>query len=189
MPSRLLEKYNSEIVEGFLKEGYKNKMAVPKVTKVTVNVGIGKNRGNEKFVADVTSNLQKITGQKPAIRKAKKAISGFKVRIGDSVGLVVTLRGVRMYDFLDKLANITLPRLRDFRGLDQKSFDKNNNFTLGIKEHLVFPEVTHSVDNIHGLEISIATTAKNQKDAIKLIKEIGFPFRKENTDNSQIKNG
>lgn len=174
---------------GFLEEGYANKMAVPKVTKVTINVGIGKNRGNEKFVADVASNLQKITGQKAAVRRAKKAISGFKVRIGDNVGLVVTLRGVRMYDFLDKLANITLPRLRDFRGLDPKSFDKNNNFNLGIKEHLVFPEVTHSAENIHGLEISIATTAKNQKDAIKLIKELGFPFRKENTDNSQIKNG
>ena len=182
MPSRLQEKYNKEIVAGFLKEGYTNKMAVPKITKVTVNVGIGKNRGNEKFVADVASNLQKITGQKAAVRKAKKAISGFKVREGDKVGLVVTLRGVRMYNFLDKLANIALPRLRDFRGLDQKSFDKNNNFTLGIKEHLVFPEVTHSAENIHGLEISIATTAKNQKDAIKLIKEIGFTFKSIDSD-------
>ena len=154
-----------------------NVMAMPKVTKVVINVGIGKNRDNQKYVEDVSSNLTKISGQKPAIRKAKKAIAGFKVRAGDNVGLVVTLRGRRMNDFLKKLSHITLPRLRDFRGLDPKSFDKENNFTLGIKEHVIFPETSHAAENIHGLEITINTTAKTRDDAVKLLKELGFPFK------------
>jgi large subunit ribosomal protein L5 len=157
--------------------GVTNIMAAPKATKVVINVGIGKNRDNQKYVEDVSSGLAKISGQKPAKRLAKKAISGFKVRAGDKVGLVVTLRGRRMNDFLKKLANITLPRLRDFRGLDPKSFDQQNNFTLGIKEHLIFPETSHATENIHGLEITINTTAKTRDEAVILLKNLGFPFK------------
>jgi len=174
--NRLKGIYQEKVVKDYTASKV-NVMAVPKVTKVIINVGIGKNRGNEKFVQDVTDNLTKISGQKPTIRKAKKAISGFKVREGDKVGLVVTLRGNRMCDFLDKLANAALPRLRDFRGLDPKSFDKENNFTLGVKEHNIFPEVTQATENIHGLEITINTTAKTQEDGTKLLKGLGFPFK------------
>ena len=170
--------YKEQIIPEFLKAGYKNAMAVPKITKVIVNVGIGKNRDNEKYVNLVKSNLAAITGQIPVITKSRLSISGFKVREGDSVGLKVTLRGKKMYDFLSKLTNIALPRLRDFRGLNPKSIDRNGNFTIGVKEHLVFPEIAHEADNIHGLEITMVSTSKNAQDTEKLITMLGFPFFK-----------
>lgn len=176
---RLKELYEKTVVPSFLKSGYKNKMAVPKVTKVTVNVGIGKVRENEKLVETIRKNIIAITGQSPAIRRAKKAIAGFKVRENDNVGLIVTLRGDKMYDFLDKLANVTLPRIRDFRGLNPKSFDGNGNFTLGISENIFFPEVAHLTDNIHGLEVTLVTTAKDKNTGEILLKGLGFPFRGE----------
>ena len=176
--SRLKETYNTKIIPAFLAEGYKNKLAVPKVQKVVINVGIGKIRENEKFVELIKNNLIAITGQTPVVRKSRQSIAGFKVREGDKVGMTVTLRNERMYDFLDKLTNITLPRLRDFRGLNPKSIDKNGNFTLGVKEHVVFPEIAHEADNIHGLEITIVTTSKNIQDTEKLITLLGFPFYK-----------
>ncbi len=177
--SRLNKMYIEKIIPKFLEEGFSNKLAVPKITKVIVHVGIGKARDNQKFVEMVKNNLTAITGQKPALTKTKKAISGFKVREGDIAGLIVTLRGEKMYDFLEKLANVTLPRLRDFRGLDEKSFGKSGNFNLGIKEHIIFPEISHEQDAIHGLEITIVTTAKNSKDGQKLLVMLGFPFKEQ----------
>lgn len=181
---RLKDTYNEKIVPDFLKENYKNKMAVPKLVKVIINVGIGKICDNEKLVEVIKKNIAAITGQKPNVRKSKKAISGFKVREGDEVGLTVTLRGNKMYDFIDKLANVTLPRVRDFRGLNPKSFDQNGNFTLGIKENVYFPEVAHNTENIHGLEVTIVTTAKNVADGQKLLSRLGLPFKE-----SEVKNG
>lgn len=178
--SRLKEMFETKIVPEFLKENFKNRMAVPKLVKVVINIGIGKVRENEKLVEIIKKNLAEISGQMPAVRKAKKAISGFKVREGDEVGLTVTLRGERMYDFMDKLANVTLPRVRDFRGLNPKSFDKNGNFTLGIKENVYFPEVSHNTENIHGLEVTIVSTAKNPTDGQKLLTKLGLPFGEQN---------
>lgn len=175
--SRLKKIYQEQVIPHFLSSGYKNPLAVPKVTKVVVNVGIGKMRANTGFVEQVKKNLTLITGQTPAIRRSRKAISGFKVRLGDEVGLMVTLRGEKMYDFLDKLANVTLPRIRDFRGIDEKSFGSSGSFTLGVKENIYFPEVSHNTENIHSLEVSIVTTAKNATEGAKLLKELGFPFK------------
>ena len=177
--SRLKESYQDKIIPFFLQEGYKNRMAVPKVTKVIVNVGIGKNRLIQHYKEKVAENIQAITGQKPAIRKAKKAIAGFKVKQGDEVGLMVTLRGEKMYDFLDKLANITLPRLRDFRGFDPKGFDKVGNYSLGVRENIIFPETSHEAGEPHGLQINIAIDAKSNKEAQILLEKLGFPFKKE----------
>lgn len=177
--SNLKKLYEEKIVAEFLQEGFKNKLAVPKVKKVIVNVGIGKIRDNKAFVEQVKKNLTAITGQAPAIRRSKKAISGFKVREGDEVGLVVTLHGIKMYDFLEKLANVTLPRIRDFRGLDPKSFGKSGNFTLGVREHIYFPETSHNTENIHSLEITIVTSAENAVEGQKLLTKLGFPFKGE----------
>jgi len=177
--SNLNRIYQEKIVPKFLEKGYKNKMAVPKVIKVVINIGIGKQNSNPGYKQEVAANLAKITGQKPAIRKARKAISGFKVKIGDEVGLIVTLRGQKMYDFLQKLANITLPRIRDFRGIDPKSIDEHGNLNLGIKEHIVFPEISHEVTELHGLGITINTNAKSPDAAQQLLEALGFPFKKE----------
>ena len=178
--SRLKLMYIEKIVPEFLTEGYKNRLAVPRLEKVVVNVGTGKIRGNSGLVEGVVKNLAAITGQKPSVRKSRKAISGFKIRENEEVGLTVTLRGDRMYDFLDKLANVTLPRVRDFRGLNPKSFDKDGNFTLGMKEHIYFPEVAHATENIHGLEVTIVTTAKNPEEGQKLLTRLGLPFGEQN---------
>lgn len=175
--SNLKKLYDEKIMSEFLSDGFKNKMAVPKVLKVIVNVGVGKLRANSGYVDQVKKNLTAITGQFPKTTRSKKAISGFKVREGDEVGLMVTLRGVRMYDFLEKLANVTLPRIRDFRGLDQKSFGKSGNFTLAVKENLYFPETSHNTENVHSLEITIVTTAKDSKNGEKLLTKLGFPFK------------
>jgi large subunit ribosomal protein L5 len=157
-----------------------NKMAAPKLQKVVVNVGIGGNKANPKLTETVRANLEAITGQHPAIRKARKAISGFKVRTGDEVGLVVTLRGERMYEFVQKIAHITLPRLRDFRGLDPKSFDKAGNFSLGFKEQLIFPEITTEKSEFtHGLEVSMIINSQSVEKSQKLLESLGFPFKKE----------
>lgn len=157
----------------------KNSMAIPKIAKVVINVGIGKTKENPKFKDIVEENLKSITGQKPKITKAKKAISGFKIRQGDNVGEVVTLRGKRMYDFIYKLANIVLPRVRDFRGLDEKGFDKSGNYNLAIKEQIFFPEIVHEkAEVLHGLLISITTTVKNKDEGKILLETFGFPFKK-----------
>lgn len=160
------------------KMNLKNSLAIPKIIKVTVNVGIGKTKENPKFKEEVIENLKVITSQKPKVTKARKAISGFKIREGDEVGLVVTLRGKRMNDFIYKLAHIVLPRMRDFRGLSPKNFDKNGNFTLGLTEQIVFPEISHEkAENLHGLSITISTTAGNPHDSQLLLEVLGFPFK------------
>lgn len=179
--SNLRKKYEEKIVPSLMESlNIKNRMAVPKVQKVVVNVGIGASKVNPKLAEIVQANLEAITGQKPVMRRARKAISGFKVRQGDEVGLMVTLRSDRMYDFLDKLANITFPRLRDFRGLNQKSFDSAGNISIGFKEQIIFPEITtEKSENIHGLEVSIIINSYNAETSQKLLESLGFPFKKE----------
>ncbi len=177
----LREKYNKEL-RAQIKEqlGMKNIMAVPKVQKVVLNIGLGKATQDKSWVEYGSSILQRISGQKPVLTKAKKSISNFKVREGNIVGAKVTLRGERMYDFLYKLINSTLPRLRDFYGLDnKKGFDGNGNYILGFKEHIVFPEIgMEDIEKIHGLEIAVSTSAKNDEQAAALLTALGFPFKK-----------
>lgn len=171
--------YNEEIIPKLQKElSIENKYAIPKIKKVVINVGIGKIRDNEKNVDAIKKDLALICGQMPATRKAKKAISGFKVRKGEEVGLMVTLRNDKMYDFIDKLANITLPRLRDFRGINDKSFDKFGNLTIGIRESIVFPELASHTENIFGVGVVIVINSKNILYSKKLLEYLGFPFNK-----------
>lgn len=162
------------------REGYRNIMQVPKVTKVVLNVGFGRHAKEEKYIEAVERTLSQITGQKPVRNLAKKSISNFKIREGQPIGASVTLRGPRMYEFLDKLITLTLPRVRDFRGISPESFDARGNYTLGFKEQLAFPEITgvDANDIIHGLEITVATSAKTKADGHALLKQLGFPFRK-----------
>ncbi len=173
--------YEETIVPQLMKDlGIANTMAVPRLQKVVVNVGIGQNKVNPKFAEMVKANIEAITGQRPVIRKSRKAISGFKLRAGDEVGLMVTLRGEKMYDFLQKIAHVTLPRLRDFRGLNPKSFDQAGNFTLGFKEQLIFPEITtEKSESTHGLEVSMIINSKSALKSQKLLESFGFPFMKE----------
>jgi len=176
--SRLRTLYQEKIMPALSEEfGLKNKMALPRIEKVVLNVGTGQNKVNPKFSEQAMTTLEEITGQKPTKRYARKAISGFKVRAGDEVGVSVTLRGEKMYDFLDKLANVTLPRLRDFRGLSYRSFDSRGNFTLGIKEQIIFPEITHEkVQVTHGLEITVTVKNSSPEKSRSLLEKIGFPF-------------
>jgi large subunit ribosomal protein L5 len=180
MPSRLQTKYTETVVPA-LKEklGYRNIMQVPRIQKVVLNVGFGRHAKEEKFIDSVERTLTLITGQKPVRNKAKKSISNFKIREGMVIGSSVTLRGTRMYEFLDRLISLTLPRVRDFRGLNPNSFDACGNYTLGFKEHLAFPEVTGADmgEVIHGLEITIGTSAKSKDEGYELLAAIGFPFR------------
>jgi large subunit ribosomal protein L5 len=177
---RLYEMYKQEIIPLLMKQfNYKNIMQVPKLHKITLNMGVGKATQDPKLLEDAVRDLEMIVGQKPAIRKAKKAISNFKLRQGMAIGCMVTLRGARMYEFLDRLINIALPRVRDFRGVSDKSFDGRGNYTLGIKEHIIFPEINvDKVNRIYGMDITIVTTAKTDAEAYELLKAFGFPFRK-----------
>ncbi len=177
---KLHEKYNKEIKGAMQKKfGYRNTMATPKIVKVSINVGVGRNTKDKAFVDSVASTLTRITGQKPIMTKSRKSISAFKVREGQIVGVVATLRGERMYDFLDKLINVTFPRVRDFRGISEKIIDKTGNISIGFKEHLPFPEVkADEVDNVHGLQITISTTAKSRDEGLELFRMFGFPFIK-----------
>lgn len=174
------EQYNKEIAPK-LKEvlGRKNLNALPKLNKVTINVGVGSSASSSKnFVNEVAENIAKITGQKPVIKKAKKSISNFKLREGMSVGVSVTLRGQRMYDFYGKLIDIVFPRIRDFRGLSTKSFDGNGNYSIGLKEHTVFPEINpDDIVKVHGIQINIETSTSSDEDALELFKLYNFPFR------------
>jgi len=178
--TRLKEKYIKEIIPEMEKEfGYKNKMAVPRVTKVVINMGLGKflRDGSKDDFKKITKDFTDIVGQKPVITKAKKAIAGFKIREGMPVGLMVTIRGARMYEFLDRLISVALPQIRDFRGLSKKAFDKNGNFNIGIREHIIFSEVNKDdIRHILGMEISVVTTAKTDEEAYKFLKGLGFPI-------------
>lgn len=175
---KLSEKYKKEIVPQLKKEfGYQNDLSVPSLNKVIINVGLGRAVSDTKIFDPVIGNLKLITGQKPVKTYAKKSISGFKIRQGMPIGLMVTLRKKRMYDFLEKLINIVLPRMRDFRGIKTSAFDRAGNYSLGIKEHIVFPEIDYEkVSEIYSLEVNIVTTAKNSKEAKKLLELLGFPF-------------
>lgn len=181
MSSRLYTHYKEKIVPALQKElGKDNMYAVPRMEKVVVMVGVGNASKEKDGIARVAETLATITGQAAVKTLAKKSIAGFKIREGQVVGLKVTLRGDRMYDFIDKLVNIAFPRVKDFRGISPKSFNGHGNYTIGIKEHLVFPEVSSDdVDQTFGLEISIATTTKNDKEAHALLKALGFPFNEE----------
>ena len=176
---RLRDKYRAEVIPALQKEfGYKNVMAVPKVTKVVVNMGLGEATSNAKVVDTGAEELGKITGQKAAVRKAKKSIAQFKVRQGMPIGAMVTLRGDRMYEFLDRLMNIALPRVRDFRGVSAKGFDGRGNYTLGLKDQLIFLEIDYlKVDKGRGMNVSVVTTAKTDEEARKLLQFLGMPFR------------
>ncbi len=174
-----MKKYRKEIIPAMQsKFGYKNVMAVPKLEKVVINVGVGRVAKEPKFIEKVEEDLAKLSGQKSSVRKAKKSIAGFKLREGMDVGVVVTLRGKRMYDFIDRLISIALPRSRDFHGLDSKSFDAHGNLSIGIKEHNIFPEISYeSLKDIFGLEITVVTTAKSKKEGSELLKLLGFPLK------------
>ena len=179
MKSRLQEKYRSETVPALMKHfGWKNMMAVPKLQKVTVNIGLGEASQNAKLLDTAAVELGQITGQKAIITRAKKSIANFKIRKGMPIGCMVTLRGERMYEFLDRLSAIVLPRVRDFKGLAPNSFDGRGNYTIGIKDQLVFPEIDYTrVDKIKGMNVTITTTARNDEEGRELLKLLGVPFR------------
>lgn len=176
---RLLERYRKEISATLMKEfGYSNPMQVPHVNKVIVNVGVGEALANAKALDSTVRDLTIIAGQKPIVRKAKKSIATFKLREGNAVGVKVTLRGYRMYDFLDRLVNTALPRVRDFRGIPRDAFDGRGNYTLGLREQLIFPEIDYdTIDKLRGMEITIVTNAKNDEEARRLLQLMGMPFR------------
>ncbi len=179
MEPRLYTKYKKEIVPALGKEkGYKNVMAIPKLVKIVLNVGLGKAIENKKLLDIAVSELSTITGQRPIKTVARKSISNFKLREGYKIGCKVTLRGKTMYEFLDRLVSIALPRVRDFKGVSGKSFDGRGNYSLGIKEQIIFPEINYDkVEKIHGMDISIVTTANTDDEAKALLKYFGMPFR------------
>ena len=178
--NRLKEKYLNEIVPSLQnKYNYKSVMEVPKLEKIVINIGVGDATGNSKLLEAACNDLELISGQKPVITKAKKSIAGFKVREGQAIGCKVTLRGENMYNFLDKLVSISLPRVRDFRGVSPKAFDGRGNYTLGIKEQLIFNEIEYdNVVKVRGMDIVLVTTAKSNEEAYDLLNELGIPFRK-----------
>ncbi len=177
--ARLRFKYQKEVVPALMKEfELKNVMAVPRLEKVVVNMGVGEATQNAKVLDPAVAELQQITGQKPVVTKAKKSIAAFKVRENMPIGTMVTLRGDRMYEFLDRLMNIALPRVRDFRGVSTKSFDGRGNYTLGLRDQLIFPEIDYAkVEKLKGMNVTIVTTAKNDDHARALLKHLGMPFR------------
>ena len=177
--ARLKDKYKKEIAPALAKEfDIKNPMAIPKIEKVVVNMGMGEASANAKLLDVAADELRAVTGQKPVITKAKKSIAAFKLRQGMAIGTMVTLRGDRMYEFLDRLISVALPRVRDFRGISAKAFDGRGNYTLGIREQLIFPEIDfNKVDKTRGMNISIVTTAQNDDQARSLLKALGMPFR------------
>lgn len=176
----LHEKYTSEIRPKLLKENkYGSVMQVPKLTKITVNIGVGEATQNPKSLEAAVGDLSQITGQKPVITRAKKSISNFKLRQGMPIGCAVTLRRDHMYEFLDRLINVAMPRVRDFRGISPKSFDGRGNYNLGLKEQLIFPEIDYDkIDKVRGMTITFTTTAKTDDEARQLLTELGMPFRK-----------
>jgi large subunit ribosomal protein L5 len=177
--TRLKEKYQKEVVPALQKEfGYKNVMAVPKIEKVVVNMGLGEATSNAKIVDTGADELARITGQKPVTRRAKKSIAQFKVRKGQPIATMVTLRGERMWEFLDRLMNIALPRVRDFKGVSPRGFDGRGNYTLGLRDQLLFPEIDYmKVDKARGMNVSVVTTAKTDQEARRLLQYVGMPFR------------
>ena len=180
MAPRLLEKYKNEVVTQMVEKfGYKNINEVPKLEKITLNVGLGKAKDNPKMLDAIVKELALISGQAPVVTHARKSIANFKLREGMKIGAKVTLRGDKMYYFLDKFVNISLPRVRDFRGVSDRSFDGRGNYATGVREQLIFPEIIYDeVEEIHGMDIVIVTTAKTDEEAKELLRLLGMPFRK-----------
>ncbi len=178
MAARLKERYAAEIMPALQREfGYRNPMQVPRVVKVSVNIGLGEATQNAKALDSATADIAAITGQKPVVTRAKKSIANFKIRQGNPIGLMVTLRGERMYEFLDRLINVALPRIRDFHGVPANAFDGRGNYSLGLREQLIFPEIEYDkIDRIRGMQITIVTSAKTDEEARKLLELMGFPF-------------
>jgi large subunit ribosomal protein L5 len=179
MPARLREHYQKKVVAALTKEfSYKNPMAVPKLEKISINIGLGEASQNAKMMDGAVTELGQITGQKPVVTKARKSIAAFKLRENMPIACMVTLRGDRMYEFLYRLVNVALPRVRDFRGVSTKSFDGRGNYTLGVKEQLIFPEIDYAkVEKTKGMNISITTTAKTDAEGLALLRQMGMPFR------------
>ncbi len=180
MSSRLKEMYKSEIVDAMVKKfGYKNTMEVPKLEKIVINMGVGEAKENAKVLESAVSDMETITGQKAVITKAKHSIANFKIREGQSIGCKTTLRGDKMYEFLDRLVNLALPRVRDFRGVSANSFDGRGNYALGIKEQIIFPEIEYDkVDKVRGMDVIFVTTAKTDEEARELLRLFNMPFAK-----------
>jgi large subunit ribosomal protein L5 len=178
---RLKESYRKEVIPALMKEfGYRNVMEVPRLEKIVVNVGIGEALQDAKALDHTVQDVSTITGQRPIVTRAKKSIAGFKLRAGMAIGVKTTLRGNRMYDFLDRLCNVALPRRRDFRGVSPDSFDGRGNYTLGLREQLVWPEIDYdSIDKVRGMEISIVTTAKTDEEGRRLLQLLGMPFARQ----------
>ena len=179
MAARLREHYVKKVAPALIKEfGYTNPMAAPKLEKITINIGLGEATQNAKLMDGAVNELTQVAGQKPVITKASKSIAQFKLREGQSIGCMVTLRGDRMFEFLDRLMNVALPRVRDFRGVSPKSFDGRGNYTLGLRDQLIFPEIDYNrVDKTKGMNISITTTAKTDAEGLALLRHMGMPFR------------
>lgn len=179
MATRLKEKYQNEVVPALMQEfSYSTVMQVPRLQKVVLNIGLGEALQNNKALDAAVGDLAAISGQKPVITKAKKSIAAFKLRQGQSIGAMVTLRGPRMFDFLDRLMNLALPRLRDFRGISRRSFDGRGNYSLGLREQIIFPEIDYDkVDKIRGLEVAVVTSAPDDAQGYALLKRLGMPFR------------
>jgi large subunit ribosomal protein L5 len=178
--TRLKQKYNEEVVPELMKQfGYSNPLQVPRFLKVTLNMGLGEATQNPKIIDNAVIELTAITGQKPVVTKCRKSIAAFKVRAGNSVGVSVTLRGDRMFEFLDRLMNVALPRVRDFRGVSPKAFDGHGDYTLGIREQIIFPEVDYDkVEKFKGMNITVCTSSRTDEEALALLKGMGMPFRK-----------
>ena len=178
--NRLQERYTNEITKNLMKKfGYESTMQIPKMEKIVINIGVGDAVNNSKFLEEAVEELTLISGQKPIVTTAKKSIAGFKVREGQAIGCKVTLRGERMYEFLDKLFNISLPRVRDFHGVSKTAFDGRGNYTLGVKEQIIFPEIQYDkVNKVRGMDIVIVTTAKTNEEAKDLLTALGMPFEK-----------
>lgn len=185
VPARLFEKYKGEIAPGLMKQfSYKSSMQVPKLEKIVVNMGLGAAVQDSKILDEAIKDLETITGQKASVRTAKKAISNFKLREGLKIGAMVTLRRERMYEFLDRIISIAMPRIRDFRGVSDKSFDGRGNYTLGVKEQIIFPEIdVDKVTRVLGMDITFVTSAKTDNEAFELLKSFGFPFKKKEINN------
>lgn len=178
MSSRLKERYRSEVVPALVKQfGYRNPMQVPRLEKVVVNVGVGEALKNPKAIDATVNDIALLTGQRPVVTRARRSIAQFRLRTGNAIGVKVTLRGERMWDFLDRLMSLALPRIRDFRGLPSRAFDGRGNYSLGLREQLAFPEIDYDkIDRLRGLEISIVTTAKTDEESKRLLELLGMPF-------------
>ncbi|MCR5282949.1 MAG: 50S ribosomal protein L5 [Lachnospiraceae bacterium] len=178
--SRLRDTYENEIVDAMIKKfGYKNRMEVPKINKIVLNMGVGEAKDNAKILENAMSDMETIAGQKAVITKAKNSVANFKIREGQSIGCRTTLRGEKMYEFLDRLVNLALPRVRDFRGVNPNAFDGRGNYSLGIKEQIIFPEIEYDkVDKVRGMDVAIVTTAKTDEEARELLRLFNMPFAK-----------